>query len=42
MIEFKAGDLADGDERNNIMSFEQVSAIALAMSDYVIELMHAA
>lgn len=38
-VEFKIGDLGHRDGEKNIVSFEQASAIALTMPDYVMELM---
>ncbi|WP_244118370.1 hypothetical protein [Burkholderia gladioli] len=41
-IEFSISDLASGERPKSIFSFEQASAIALTMSDYVLELMRTA
>ncbi|WP_186027503.1 hypothetical protein [Burkholderia gladioli] len=38
-VELKVGDRSLGDETRGIVSFEQASAIALTMTDYVLELM---
>ncbi|MBR8028564.1 hypothetical protein KDX27_31485 [Burkholderia cenocepacia] len=38
-VEFQIGDGAYGEEAKSIVSFEQASAIALTMPDYVMELM---
>ncbi|MGG2041357.1 hypothetical protein [Burkholderia gladioli] len=41
-VELKIGDKTLGDEERSILSFEQASAIALNMTDYVLELMRMA
>ncbi|MDN7865459.1 hypothetical protein [Burkholderia multivorans] len=41
-VEFAITDLSYGDEPKSIVSFEQASAIALTMPDYVMELMRVA
>lgn len=40
VIKFELNDLSFGDETRIITTFEQASAIALTMTDYVLELMH--
>lgn len=41
-VELKVGDRTLGDEARGIVSFEQASAIAVSMTDYVLELMRTA
>ncbi|WP_186130653.1 hypothetical protein [Burkholderia gladioli] len=41
-VELKIGERSLGDEARGIVSFEQASAIAVSMSDYVLELMRTA
>lgn len=41
-VELKVGDRTLGDQARGIVSFEQASAIALTMTDYVLELMRTA
>ncbi len=41
-VELKVGDRTLGDEARRIVSFEQASAIAVSMTDYVLELMRTA